>query len=582
FPEVQQVTRIGILGTSSFTHKEKSFKVSTAYTDSTLFDVFTIPLIKGDPETALTQPNSLIIDETTANKIFGKEDPLGKTLLIDQNRNAKITGVFKDIPQNSHFHYNAFFPMVRIRSLLERENWLSHNFYTYLVLNENASPEKLEVKFPEMLRKTVGPVIQQFFGASMEEMENKGTSFAYSLQPVKDIHLLSNLRDEHEPNGSITYVYIFSAIAFIILLIACTNYINLTTARSAERAKEVGIRKSVGAFRSQLLFQFLSESLLLSIISLLLAIGLVDLSLPAFNYLADKPLTSNYWDNGPLLITISGVILFVGTLSGAYPAFILSSTNPAKVLKGNLNSTFKGSNLRSTLVVLQFSISIFLMIGTGVIYKQLNFIRNTNTGFQKEQLVTIHDAYTLGQQAQSFKKEILKNSVFKSATVSGFLPVSPSEKSFDSYQSKEQQAMNQTFAMDRWAVDYDYLKTLGMEMAQGRFFSPNFPSDSSAIVVNESTVRKLGFDHPIGQRIMQNRTNKWYTIIGVVKNFNFESLKENIGPLAMVLENSRGAITIRFEGQKATEAIALLQNQWNMMAPGQPFKYSFLDDRFNS
>ncbi|MTI29536.1 ABC transporter permease, partial [Xanthovirga aplysinae] len=582
FPEVQQVTRIRNTGTSLLNYKEESFKVKkTAYADSTLFDVFTIPLKKGDPRKALTEPNSIIIDETTAHKIFGKEDALGKNLVLDNNATFKVTGVFKDIPENSHFHHSAFFSMVSINNLLNQQGWLSHNFHTYVVLNENASQAALAAKFPEMIRKYIGPLVQQALGASIDELKKKGNDIVYHLQPVKDIHLHSSLYGELEANGDIKYVYIFSAIAFIILLIACTNYMNLATARSTERAKEVGIRKSVGALRSQLLFQFLSESMLLSVLSLMLAIGLVEICLPAFNYLADKPLTSSYWGNGPLLITISGIILIVGILSGAYPAFILSSPDPAKVLKGNMNSGLKGGSLRSTLVVVQFAVSIFLMVGTGVIYKQLKYIRNVNTGFQREQLLTIHDTYTLGKQAHTFKEEILQNTIFKSATVSSFLPV-PSNRSTDSYQSKEQQASNQTFIMQRWSVDYDYLKTLGMEVIQGRFFSPDFPSDSSAIVINESVVKQLGYENPIGERILQMGGNQWYTIIGVVKNFNFESLRDNVGPLAMLLENDRGAITFRMEGKKASDAIALLKNKWDKMAPGQPFNYSFLDDRFNS
>ncbi|MTI29378.1 ABC transporter permease, partial [Xanthovirga aplysinae] len=258
------------------------------------------------------------------------------------------------------------------------------------------------------------------------------------------------------------------------------------------------------------------------------------------------------------------------------------ASDPAKVLKGNFKSGLKGGKLRSTLVVIQFAVSIFLLVGTGVIYKQLNFIRNTNIGFHKEQLLTLHNTNTLGKQTHTFKEEMLQNALFKSGTVSGFLPVQPSARHTNGYQSKEQQVTNEVFVMERWEVDYDYLKTLGMEIVQGRFFSSDFPSDSSAIVVNESVVKKLGFKDPIGKTLMEAGNDKWYTIIGVVKNFNFESLRDKIGPLAMRLENDIRAITFRFEGKKASDAIALLKNQWKKIAPGHPFNYSFLDDRFNS
>ncbi|MTI29582.1 ABC transporter permease, partial [Xanthovirga aplysinae] len=331
FPEVEQVTRMSTAGSHFISYRENSFKAEhMAYADSTLFEVFTIPLLKGNPKTALTQPNSIIIDETTAKKIFGKENPLGKTLTLDKQQAHKVTGVFKNLPQNSHFHYSAFFSMATIKDYVEEQDWGTHEFYTYVVLKENASTAALEAKFPNMVGKYIGPLINDHLGITMDEFEKKGNGFRYYLQPVKDIHLHSKLIDEHEANGSITYVYIFSAMAFIILLIACINYMNLATARSAERAKEVGIRKSAGAFRSQLLVQFLSESFILSLLSFLLAIGLVEISLPAFNHLASKSITSNYLNNPHLLITIPGIILMVGIISGAYPAFFLSASDPAK------------------------------------------------------------------------------------------------------------------------------------------------------------------------------------------------------------------------------------------------------------
>ncbi|MTI29382.1 ABC transporter permease, partial [Xanthovirga aplysinae] len=331
FPEVKQVSRMRKAGTPFITYKENTFKTEqAAFVDSTLFDVFSIPLVKGDPKKALTDPQTVLIDETTANKIFGKEDPIGKTLIIDHKYSNKISGVFKDFPENSHFHYRVLFPMVSVENYMKNQNWFDYNYQTYVVLHKNASPEALEDKFPDMLQKYVGPQLEQAIGINLDEFVKSGNGLDFHFQPVKDIHLYSSLNEELEANGSITYVYIFSVIAIIILLIGCINYMNLATARSVERAKEVGIRKSIGAFRSQLLFQFLSESLLLSLLSLLLAIGLVEISLPAFNQLAVKSLSSNYLNNGPLLYTIAGIISIVGILSGAYPAFFLSASDPAK------------------------------------------------------------------------------------------------------------------------------------------------------------------------------------------------------------------------------------------------------------
>ncbi|MTI32855.1 ABC transporter permease [Xanthovirga aplysinae] len=582
FPEVKQSTRIRKWFSGLIKYKDNSHKIEkTAYSDPSLLEMFSIPLIKGDPKTALSEPNTLIIDEETASKIFVNEDPLGKTILLDNRRNYKVSGVFENIPEQSHFHYSVFYSMAARKVRPNDQSWMSSNFITYIELNENASAKELEGKLEDLVNNYVKPEFEQKLGVNLEENIQGGNRLNFKLQPVKDIHLKSSMLAEHEPNGSMTVIYVFSAIAILILLIACINYMNLATACSVERAKEVGIRKTMGALGKQLVGQFLSESLLLSILSLCLAIGLVELSLPAFNQLAEKSISTHYWNNWPLLLSIGGIILLVGIISGSYPAFYLSAFNPVKVLKGSLNKSSKTGNFRSSLVVFQFGVSIFLLVATTVIYKQLGFIQNADPGFNKEQVLILHDAYALGNQVQPFKEELLRSSLFKSGTVSGYLPLPSPDKSMSGYSPEGQQSENGLFNMRQFYTDYDYVKTFGMKLVQGRFFSPDFPSDSSAIVINEVAVKKLGYVNPLGKKAYPNGDKEGKTIIGVVKDFNYESMREDISPLAFYLGRSTGNISFRIDGNRASEAITLLESQWKQMAPGEPFQYSFLDDRFN-
>ncbi len=592
FPEVMAAARFRDYGSALVKKSgEQNFKEERViFADNAVFDIFTIPMLAGDPKTALLAPNTLVINQSTAQKYFGKSDPLGQTLIFDHTEAYKITGVIADMPENSHFHFDL---MASLAGSEEGKSdmWGGNNFATYLLLKSGADPAALQAKFPAMIEKYLGPQVQQLLGSTMAELRKSGNYANYYLQPLRDIHLHSDLSVELEPNGNIKYVYIFSAIAFFILLIACINFMNLATARSANRAKEVGIRKVVGSYRRQLVGQFLAESLFLSVIALALALVLVELILPAFNHLAEKSLQTFYFGNWPLLVALLGITLLVGVIAGSYPAFLLSSFKPVSVLKSAKFAGARSSRLRSVLVVFQFAASVILIVGTLIIKEQLHYIQSKSLGFNKEQVLVLHDAYALQEKLEAFKNEALRNSSIVSATVSGYLPVS-SNRSDTNFWPEGQNAGDHSVSMQIWTADYGYIETMGMEIVAGRNFSESLGADSSGIILNERAAKMFGFDDPLGKRINtwtytsgvgidRNRTIP-YTVVGVVKDFHFASLKENIGALGLRLGRSRGLISFRFKANETAAVLAFLETKWKAFAPDQPFAYSFLDERFRN
>ncbi|MDN5200156.1 ABC transporter permease [Fulvivirgaceae bacterium BMA10] len=591
FPEVEEVVRFRSRGTYLVKRTEENFKENNViFADASVFDVFTLPMLYGEPSSALVEPNTVVITKSMAKKYFDKEDVVGETLIFDDELECKITGVIEDMPSNGHFHFNFLLSM---ENLDESKNqiWLSNNFQTYVTLNEGTTPKQLEEKFPLMIEKYVGPQAKNVLDIDFEQFLEAGNSLYYYLQPLTDIHLHSDLTAELEANGSIIYVYIFSSIAFFILVIACINFMNLSTARSANRAKEVGVRKAMGSYKSQLVRQFLTESMVMSVLALLLAIVLVEFALPFFNDIAGRELKSDYFETGTITVTVIFITLFVGLISGAYPAFFLSAFNPANVLKGRLQSGIKSGTLRSVLVVFQFSISIILIIGTVVIFNQLNYIQGKKLGFNKEQVLVVHDAYALGDQLNSFKNEIENHHEILSSTVSGFLPVANTNRSDMSFWPEGAMNEDNSVSMQTWNVDHDYIQTLGMEIVLGRNFSEDILSDSNAVIINETAAKNLGYENPLNHTIQSpnvledgnpDPNNKHvYKIIGVVKNFHFESLRDNIGALGFFLKRSRSFISVRFETEDVGTTLKTIEAKWKEIAPGQPFSYSFLDQRFN-
>ncbi len=586
YPQVEKMVRFR--GNGGFRVKKGNENVredKVIYADSTLFDVFTLPMIEGDPKTALVEPNAIVITEKIARKYFNRTDVVGQNLIINDTSNFKITGVIKDIPVQSHFNFDFFVALSR--STESRQgNWLSNNFNTYILLQKGTDPAFIESRFPEVIRKYMGPQVQQALHASLDDLSKNGGHVRYSLTPLTKIHLYSDKVAELGVNSSIEYVYIFSAIAVFILLIACVNFMNLSTARSSGRAKEVGIRKVLGSLRSNLITQFLTESTLISFISLLLALLIAWLMLPYFNQLSGKEISMHLLSQPLVLPGLLLLILAVGLMAGSYPAFYLSAFKPIQVLKGKIASGFKGSWLRSGLVVFQFWISIILIIGTVVIYKQLNYIQNKKLGFNRDHVLIIQNCYPLGKQAKAFEEDILKLPGVESATMTGYLPTSRyrSDNGFFQDASLDQKS---AMSIQTWSIDENYIPTLGMEMIKGRNFSPQFITDSSAVIINEAAAKLMNINDPINVKIytltdLKSRAVKAYTIVGVVKDFNFNSLRQQVTPMGLFLQEEKGDIAFRINTKNIPGLISQVESKWKTMASNQPFAYSFMDDDFNA
>ena len=593
YPEVETSGRFWNNGSVLVKRVDQNIKENdVVFADSSILNIFTIPFIQGNPKNALHDPNTMIISQRAAEKYFPNENPIGQTLILENKDNYKITGVYENMRATSHFQYDMMLALVSVPYHRDPQ-WLSNNFSTYIKLKPQTDYKKLESKFPKMVDKYAGPEARLALGSefTMEKFRASGNMIEWTLRPMKDIHLHSDLTAELGVNSDITYVYLFGAIALFILSIACINFMNLSTARSANRAKEVGVRKVMGSLRSHLIRQFLTESILLSVFSFALALAIAWLMLPSFNEISDKQLFLPFGVGSFWMIVVLAAIL-IGILAGTYPSFFLSAFKPANVLKGNLSQGMKSGLVRSTLVVFQFSISILLIIGTIAVNRQLGFIQNKKIGFNKDQIIVIKDAYGMGNQLQSFKEEVLKDSRILRGTISGFLPVSGTNRSDNTHwpEGVQPNAENMV-ALQCWRVDYDYLKTLGMKIKTGRDFAKEFPSDSGAVIVNEAALKLFGFTgDPIGKKISTFGSNgggsfdpkniRSFPVVGVVEDFHFESLKQNISPLAFFLAKSSGLISFRFEAKNTQEVIASIEKSWKSMAPGLPFSYSFLDQDF--
>jgi len=583
FPEVLEATRLRHNNSPFISYEDKTFKEkSLAYVDSNFFQVFSIPFLKGDPKTALIAPKSLVLTLATARKYFGHEDPIGKVLLVGSQKEAyQVTGLIDKVPSNSHFHMDLFGSLSTLEEA-KQNFWFGINFNTYLVLPKGYDYHQLEAKLPQVVNNYMGPDVQRFMGVSLEEMRKKGDEVGLFLQPLTDIHLRSDYAFELEPGGDIRYVYIFAAIAVFVLLIACINFMNLSTAGAAKRAKEVGIRKVLGSVQSQLVRQFLLESILMTLLALLLGIGLMKLSLPLFNRLTGKELDFAWWTNPAVLLGLLLFGLLVGIISGSYPAFFLSSFRPIAVLKGKLTVGRESLGLRSALVVFQFFISIALMVCTVTVYQQLQYMQSKKLGYDTSQVLVIHDSYALGSNEEVLKKQLQAHPQVVNASISGYVPVGDSYNNNNLFQPEDNPDRN--VAMRQYGVDHDYVPTLGMEMALGRNFSQDFPTDSSAAIINEAAVQLLGWGKdPLNKRLItlvdEKGTKRAFNVIGVVKDFHFESLHQKIGPLVMFLGNNSGSLLVKTNTRDIAGFLSALKTKWNGFSPKGPFAYSFLDER---
>jgi putative ABC transport system permease protein len=581
FPEVQDATRLATPGSSKITYKGKSFKDDRfALVDPNFFSIFTLPLIEGDAKTALIQPHTVVITKATAEKYFGRENAVGKTLDFDNNKAIyKVTGVIDNIPSNSHFHFDMFASMTGWEPA-KSDSWMGGNFYTYLLLKPGTDYAKMEARFPAMVEKYMGPQIQKQMGLSLSQFRTKGNSLGFALQPLTSIHLHSATNNEFEPGGNAFYVYIFGGVAVFMLLIACINFINLSTASASKRAKEVGVRKVAGSDRFQLIRRFLSESVMITVFALIIAFVLLQLVLPAFNDISGKHLVLSIKPS--LAFVLLG--LLVGLLAGIYPAFYLSSFKPIAVLKGRVAGDNKSFGLRSSLVVFQFFISVGLIISTIVVYQQMKFIQSKDLGYNKEQLITIQNSYVLGRNEQVFKQQMLQDPRIVSATASMYKPAGPSN--YNNALAYPQGNDNLIVDGVDYHVDEEYIPTLGMQIIAGRNFSKDFPTDSLGIILNETAVQSLGWNSltAVGKIVIRQNSDKGvnvpFHVIGIVKNFNFKSLHQAISPLFMSYQ-PEGGLIFKIKTTDVQGLLATMKKRWGSYNTGEPFTYAFMDDLYS-
>ena len=587
-PQVESTVRIKPWGRSSLNQTTSTNLVlenRTAYADSTMISFLGLEMLYGNPDNALAEPNTLILTKTAAEKHFPVDRAVGQSLILNEDTTYTVTGVIEDLPDNSFLaDYSVFMSMASyVDNYL---NWGSHNYNTFIKLRPNTSSEDIAEPLQGMMEKYLMPYAQQFFpGITLEQFEASGNYVNYSTIPLTDMHLHSHRAEDIGMNGDIDNIYVLSFIALFLILLASINYMNLSTAYSLKRAKEVGIRKTLGSNKSSLIQQFLTESGMITFGAMLFALLLTTVALPFFNQLGDKSITvpfSNplFW---AILIISTALLAF---LSGSYPAFFMSKFVPVKVLKGAGEKSIGGSNLRRILVVFQFAISVFLIVGTLVVSNQLQFMQNKDLGYSKDQVLLVNNMNRLGNQTDSFKEEVLQMSQVSNASLSGFVPT-PSNRSDSSYFLEDKMEQESAINMQGWRVDFDYISTLNLNLISGRAFNPNSTTDSTAIVINESALKVTGLDAEsiLGKRIFnglgeENLTE--FTVIGVVKNFHFESMRNEVRPLSLQIGRSTDNLIVKLEPGNFSSAISQIEKAWDSRSPGLPFDYRFMDESFNS
>ncbi|NUO81311.1 ABC transporter permease [candidate division KSB1 bacterium] len=577
YPEVLATVRLRETARKILvTYGEKKFYEKNFYfADAALFELFDFPLQRGDPATALKDPHAIVLSPQTAKKYFGEEDPMGKTLLAQfGKREFKVTGILAGVPSNSHIQPSFIVPFEN-SGTSNLNNWWGFSYYAYLLLRDGASAAELEQKFPAFIAKHYANVPAGF------------PKLALQLQPLIDVHLHSNFDDRAGEMGNMTYLYLFSALALFVLVIACINFMNLATARSQHRAKEVGVRKVAGVPRSGLVAQFLGEALLMALIALFVAAGLVEFFLPVFNALSGKILEVNYFQEGAVAGGFVAIALLVGILAGSYPAFFLSRFQPVEVLKGRFSRRTGGARLRQALVVAQFTISIALIAGTVIIHQQLEYMRNKKLGFDKEQVVVVPLAgEEAGRKWPALKTELLRHPEISHVTASTAMPAD--EGWWQTGARSEGTEVGSEQVVYTFQIDYDFMKTLGIELVAGRDFSPLFASDSSsAFILNEAAVKKFGWasaEAALGQKFVWMgegpETPKNGTVIGVTKDFHYRGLHEAIAPAVFhLMPYSMDFLALRIPPRQVPQALAVLKNAWAEFDPERPLEYSFLDDK---
>ncbi len=582
FPEVERMTRFISAGAQAvvFRYGDTRFEEDKIlFADSNVFEMFDLPLLEGDPAQVLSSRNGLVMTEATAKRYFGDEEALGKRIETPQGE-FLVSGVCANLPKNSHMEFD-FIGALELLPFLRQPNYITFTVYTYIQLKDGTDPKLIEDKLPGLVERYAAGPIQTSAGISYQEYVAAGNGYNYFLQPIQDIHLHSHLTNEIKPNGNILYVYILSAIAIFLIVIACINFMNLATARSVSRAREVGIRKIVGSLRGSLIRQFLVESIILSFISMLAAGVFVTLILPMFNLLARKQLEIDFIRDPFNLALLLAMGLIVGILAGSYPAFVLSSYKPATVLKGRFSTSRKGNRLRNSLVVLQFAISIILISMTLVVSRQMDFMLNKDLGFSKENQIVVERAYALGPQAEAFKQEL--------RSLPGVVEVGASDTTVQGgfypgvmFQTEQDSEIKTTRGM---TLDDDFIATVGLEIKEGRGFAKEF-EDSFNVIINEAAIREFGWNDPLGMKLKRIGDPEElvgdYTVIGVVKDFHYNSLHEDIDSFVLFRfpPNQRFIpyLTVKILAENPGATVAAIENIWGKFNSQEPFSYYFLDD----
>ena len=590
YSQVEKVTRLRNLGSRLLRSPEKTLNIkesNSAFVDSTFFDLFGIQFLEGDAVNALKRPNTLVLTKTAAEKHFGQENAVGKSLMVDNEDVYTVTGIIDDLPKNSFLRDHSVFMAMAGNDDALNTKWGSHNYVTFVKLHDQVKPEVFESEIQKIVRTYVMDWAQAIFpGITHEQFLASGNYLNYELMPLSDIHLKSSKMAEMSPNSSSQNVYILFFIGLFLIILASVNFMNLSTAHSLKRAKEVGIRKTLGSEKSGLIRQFLTESVMVAMLSLLFGLILAIAFLPLFNNLASKSISVPYanpffW----LILLVSSLLL--GLFSGSYPSFFLSRFSPVKVLKGTFSGLKGGSNIRNSLVVFQFTISVFLILSTVVVFRQLSFIQNKDVGFQKSQILIIDDLGSSYDKIQPFKERIEQLPQIEQIALSSYLPT-PSSRSDNTFYEEGHPEQEENVNMQEWSVSYEYLSTMGMKLAAGRDFDRNMATDSSAMIINETTARLFGRspEDAIGLRIVDpfgtTGVSQTFTVIGVVKNFHFESLRQNINALSMHLGNYSDKMIVKIQAGDFERTISQIEETWASVAPGQPFNYYFMDDSFNS
>ena len=586
FPEIEKMTRLLNNGTTPLRYKEKLINEQNVFfADENLCDVFTVKVLKGNPKTALKDPFSVMLTEETAKKYFGDEDPINKVLRANNQFDVKVTGIYKDFPLNAHLHPNILVSFNTLKDSVVygeknlQTNWGNNSFFTYIRLPEKYNIERMKARFPAFLDKRMAGQ----YGANPSSKFTK-----LDLQKLTDIHLYSHTDYEAEPNGDIKRVYIFSAIALFILLIACINYMNLSTARAALRAKEIGIRKVVGARKKELVFQFLSESLLITWAAILIALGLLYFLLPWLGQLSDEPLSVQLLLKWQVLVPLFLSPFVVGITAGIYPALFMSSFQPVKTLKGLFKIQGSNINFRKVLVVVQFAISIILIITTMIVIQQLRYMQRTSLGYDKEHLVTLPYYSQLNNQYESFRNALLQNTNIRDLGRSSRIPTGRLLDDMGASAPGSDSMVPVKAEIRFVAADYDFIPTYGIHVVAGRNFSRGYGTDTSNFVINEAAVKAIGWKNA-QQAVGKDFKYGFITghIIGVMNDFHFESLHQEIKPLILITPASQPGqtfynnISVKIAGNNIPAALNTLKNTWQKYLPDLPYQYTFLDEKFS-